>query len=809
MPVAADAIFEEAWISTEKCKVDPLVVQVTEQDSVSQTWFTSQPLSRKFVSRVAEIQLCTDSHDQGAAALAGAGSQTWFDIAILPSADSTEIKRSKSGREMVWTSHFNQISPDHSLNVPVRHFGTVFDRRADLLACLAEGDVLAIRVCARRRGSVNTATRAFVTAHLFTPQNWTLTNSTIPKHEAEIKDGVYTFSATTSCLVRAEDSKVRSSIWMTSPALDRAAIDQLESVQLFTRSRFQRLPEEGVSPAIEAKDSFSWFDIVILDSPSATTPRIVNGVTLCWLSHQNVTNDFSRTGQAGQLFDIDEQKDVRCAEIQNIKSALEEGNVLAVRVCAQYKGWENYAKDGKLVVRISNEIFYLAGKTAPAIPIPDYTQATETTKALQQTVRKFYNAVEARSDVVLRSQTTGALSNEVRADQVLTNPSPSAPPPSYSASLRPLRVLSLDGGGVRGVSELRSLKQIMDRVSAREGRKPDNPIHPHQWFDMIAGTSTGGLIAMMLGRLKLSIAQCEAAYDKISKQVFQYKKGWIKYNEGVAFAMGSYMYDADKLADAVREIAGEFGVEKDREMKLRDEQNTTDTEECKVVVLTCRANPTDDGKMGVHLRSYVSHPNVPDLYKDFTLWQAARATSAAPVYFERLKVGDDEFIDGGMGFNNPVLELFTEMNHVYGPARPIETVISLGTGVPKDLRFSKTGVSTTIKEVIGMLTNSETAHDAAKDIVPRFALLGKEKYWRFNLSKALSDGDVVGNGQKYEELMTLMDDWSAIPLIRQLTDKWLAHPETVQMLERCVASFSDGEKTDLVPPSVALAKSHH
>ncbi|CEH16705.1 Intracellular membrane-bound Ca2-independent phospholipase A2 [Ceraceosorus bombacis] len=790
MPVAADAIFEEAWISTEKCKVDPLVVQGMEQDAGA-----------------VALAVAGDSPTDGLDALKG--SQTWFDIAILPSADSTEIKRSKSGREMVWTSHFNQISPDHSLNVPVRHFGTVFDRRADLLACLAEGDVLAIRVCARRRGSINTATRAFVTARLlsedlFTPQNWTLTNSTIPKHEAEIKDGVYTFSATTSCLVRAEDSKVRSSIWMTSPALDRAAIDQLESVQLFTRSRFQRLPEEGVLPAIEAKDSFSWFDIVILDSPSATTPRIVNGVTLCWLSHQNVTNDFSRTGQAGQLFDIDEQEDVRCAEIQNIKSALREGNVLAVRVCAQYKGWENYAKDGKLVVRISNE-----SKAAPAIPIPDYTQATETTKVLQQTVRKFYNAVEAQSDVVIQSQTTGALSNEIRADQVLTNPSPSAPPPSYSASLRPLRVLSLDGGGVRGVSELRSLKQIMDRVSAREGRKPDNPIHPHQWFDMIAGTSTGGLIAMMLGRLKLSIAQCEAAYDKISKQVFQYKAGWIKYNEGVAFAMGSYMYDADKLADAVREIAGEFGIEKDREMKLRDENNTTDTEECKVVVLTCRANPTDDGKMGVHLRSYVSHPNVPDLYKDFTLWQAARATSAAPVYFERLKVGDDEFIDGGMGFNNPVLELFTEMNHVYGPARPIEAVISLGTGVPKDLRFSKTGVSTTIKEVIGMLTNSETAHKAAEDIVPRFALLGKEKYWRFNLSKALSDGDVVGNGQKYEELMTLMDDWSAIPLIRQLTDKWLAHPETVQMLERCVASFSDGEKTDLVPPSVALAKSHH
>jgi patatin-like phospholipase/acyl hydrolase len=72
--------------------------------------------------------------------------------------------------------------------------------------------------------------------------------------------------------------------------------------------------------------------------------------------------------------------------------------------------------------------------------------------------------------------------------------------------------------------------------------------------------------------------------------------------------------------------------------------------------MACRTNSTDNGRLGVHLRSYKTTPKMQEEYPGFKIWEAARATSAAPTYFERLKVGDDEFIDGGMGYNNPVLE---------------------------------------------------------------------------------------------------------------------------------------------------------
>jgi len=63
------------------------------------------------------------------------------------------------------------------------------------------------------------------------------------------------------------------------------------------------------------------------------------------------------------------------------------------------------------------------------------------------------------------------------------------------------RLLSLDGGGVRGLSSLLILREIMEEVGRRKRIKP--PPLPCEYFDLIGGTSTGGLIALMLGRLRM------------------------------------------------------------------------------------------------------------------------------------------------------------------------------------------------------------------------------------------------------------------------------------------------------------------
>ena len=74
----------------------------------------------------------------------------------------------------------------------------------------------------------------------------------------------------------------------------------------------------------------------------------------------------------------------------------------------------------------------------------------------------------------------------------------------------PLRILSPDDGGVRGLSSLYILRELMDQIKLK--RMFDSPpandsfqeiVRPCELFDLIYGTSTGGLIAIMLGRLEM------------------------------------------------------------------------------------------------------------------------------------------------------------------------------------------------------------------------------------------------------------------------------------------------------------------
>jgi patatin-like phospholipase/acyl hydrolase len=84
------------------------------------------------------------------------------------------------------------------------------------------------------------------------------------------------------------------------------------------------------------------------------------------------------------------------------------------------------------------------------------------------------------------------------------------------ASQAPLRILCLDGGGVKGLSSLHIVKELMDQTRREEDL--DGPpegaksLRPCECFDVICGTGTGGLIAIMLGRLQY-VSQTHTQYD--------------------------------------------------------------------------------------------------------------------------------------------------------------------------------------------------------------------------------------------------------------------------------------------------------
>lgn len=70
-----------------------------------------------------------------------------------------------------------------------------------------------------------------------------------------------------------------------------------------------------------------------------------------------------------------------------------------------------------------------------------------------------------------------------------------------------LRILSMDGGGMKGLATVQILKQIEKRTGKRI----------HELFDLICGTSTGGMLAIALGIKLMSLDQCEEIYKNLGE----------------------------------------------------------------------------------------------------------------------------------------------------------------------------------------------------------------------------------------------------------------------------------------------------
>jgi patatin-like phospholipase/acyl hydrolase len=119
-----------------------------------------------------------------------------------------------------------------------------------------------------------------------------------------------------------------------------------------------------------------------------------------------------------------------------------------------------------------------------------------------------------------------------------------------------IRILSLDGDGVRGLSSLMILRNLMAAVD------PESPLKPCDYFDMIGGTSTGGLIAIMLGRLRMSVNECIEAYTLLSDKIFEKKSHRININGKL-----QGRFDASKLESVIKDLVGKCGLREDALLK--------------------------------------------------------------------------------------------------------------------------------------------------------------------------------------------------------------------------------------------------
>ncbi|KAI1317485.1 FabD/lysophospholipase-like protein [Xylariaceae sp. FL0255] len=304
--------------------------------------------------------------------------------------------------------------------------------------------------------------------------------------------------------------------------------------------------------------------------------------------------------------------------------------------------------------------------------------------------------------------------------------------------------LSLDGGGIWGYWTLLVLQELMKQIQREEQEinqevtssfhphgeplnvsrlhKPYTPFLPCHYFDYVAGTSTGALIAILLSRFRMTVEDCLEEYETMARCIF----GHPRLIHNIRFGIGGNKYHTKHLENAVKEVI-------ERRAERRSENHTdvlfrTEIDTCRGVILSRRIRKGPDEPIFL-FRSYTPfsertlHQNHgqdidmslrlknPHQGSKISLVKVALAATAAPLYFghyectlsaaqvqaskriptrmptnrsnndgrdQEEETFDYKFEDAGFGLvNNPCRELEKEIGHHHGSTSKI--LVSIGT----------------------------------------------------------------------------------------------------------------------------------
>ena len=257
------------------------------------------------------------------------------------------------------------------------------------------------------------------------------------------------------------------------------------------------------------------------------------------------------------------------------------------------------------------------------------------------------------------------------------------------------KILSLDGGGFRGALSTRILQSVETTLAKKRNQKI------HEYFDMVAGTSTGSLIAGGIA-VKMSAGELLDVYKHRGDEIFpagirrQRKFRWISQFIGanVLYKHG----DPDKGKPGLSKVIHDEYAKKWNSIspKISDIESP---------ILLVPAYDT----LSRNTTLFVSNNKKPLWYDQLPLWQICTASASAPTFFPPYDLPfyknenrDDPkppvlpHIDGGVSANNPAIAaiahaLFTEQQDITQIS-----VLSIGTGQRPNriaIRTLKTGVS--------------------------------------------------------------------------------------------------------------------
>ncbi|OBT56258.1 hypothetical protein VE04_05114 [Pseudogymnoascus sp. 24MN13] len=245
--------------------------------------------------------------------------------------------------------------------------------------------------------------------------------------------------------------------------------------------------------------------------------------------------------------------------------------------------------------------------------------------------------------------------------------------PGVNIKVRPptatARLLSIDGGGARGIIPLVFLQALEERIGL--------PYPVQGNFDFVFGTSSGGIIALALSQKGLSVEDCMDLFERLAKRAFELHH--ISYIRAILVSLFTNgIYPARNIERALRDVFGS------NETILDCSSATAMGTKIGVVASTMKPEPflfTNYNGLGDRKGKKYDYSV---LRGNALVWEIARSTSAAPGIFTPKKIeGLGKFQDGGLQFNNPTKLALAEIKEFFPndlSAKRSTLKVSLGTG---------------------------------------------------------------------------------------------------------------------------------
>jgi predicted acylesterase/phospholipase RssA len=158
----------------------------------------------------------------------------------------------------------------------------------------------------------------------------------------------------------------------------------------------------------------------------------------------------------------------------------------------------------------------------------------------------------------------------------------------------------------------------------------------------------------------------------------------------------------------------------------------------------CTVAAKDMGaRAGPHL--FRTYPVRENKTYNCTIWEASRATSAAPTFFKRVIIGppgeEEEFLDGGVGYNNPIKQVIEEAHSIFPRDRRVACIVSIGTGRAGVIRFNKANLAGKLLpvELIKALKSLATDSDKVAEGMEKKFEDASAIYYRLTVDRGLED----------------------------------------------------------------------